>query len=918
MTRAVHMLLACLLLAALYFLGGLLARQVALPPTMVMPVWPPSGIALVALALFGYRLWPGVLLGSLLFNGLIYVDSSSVQAWLAALLIGVGAALQASAGCWLLHRVGGDLQAPLSNRIMLRQVLLAGPLACLINPIWGTGAMYLFDQLPLAMLPEAALTWWIGDSIGVIALLPMLYVWQTGNLRVSRHRRWMLSAITLLLATLAAQTAINLREREMAQWHAEQRLLHNRIVHRFELQQASVEQALLMLRALFVSSQTVTRAEFSSFAVEQLQFADSVSTLEWAPRIVAAQRADFERQQREQEPAFEIRQQSAGVLVSALPRSEYFPITYIEPMQNNRPALGLDLLADPSRAEFIRRVQHTRRFQVSEQLVWPQPEKNGWHVLAGLPYPVGSDTTPVSVPLEGLLVAVIDVEAMLHKAIADDRVAGLSAEVWLEDGSGHLQRLLRWPEVAASHGSDSQTQVVQHFGDRRWQLQVTTSASEAPSAVRAWLALAIGLLLAGGLGVYLLSSNQYTARVEAEVAERTEELLVARDQAVAASQAKSQFLASMSHEIRTPLTAIMGYTELLLDDPQTPAPVKTPLAVVLDSSRTLLTLINDVLDLAKIEAGHMRLAPQRCSVLALVQEVVQLLQPRAEQKQLLLLTDYRFPLPANVQTDPLRIRQILLNLLGNAIKFTDIGQIQLQLQAEHDGERVRFRISVSDTGVGIAAADQQRIFDPFEQAGNGAGQRHAGTGLGLAISRQLARLLGGDIRVHSVPGQGSTFVFEFLAEPLDDAQLVSEFERGPLFDNKQARPRFTGRVLVAEDNTVNAKLATQLLQACGAQVDIAGDGLIALSMLEKARQQQQPYDLVFMDMQMPRMDGYEAVQKLRAAGFTLPVIALTANAMGGDAERCLAAGCDAFASKPFQRSEIEALLRQFLKLKPFD
>jgi len=395
-------------------------------------------------------------------------------------------------------------------------------------------------------------------------------------------------------------------------------------------------------------------------------------------------------------------------------------------------------------------------------------------------------------------------------------------------------------------------------------------------------------------------------------------LLVARDQAVAGSQAKSRFLASMSHEIRTPLTAIMGYTELMLDDEQLPATLKPSLQVVMDSSATLLTLINDLLDLARIEAGHLKVEQSDCSVLAVVNEVLQLLQARIEQKQLLLLTDFQFPLPALVRTDPARLRQILLNLLGNAIKFTDVGQIQLQLSAELVGQRARYRIAISDTGIGIDSAHQQHIFEPFEQGDASTARRFGGTGLGLAIARHLAILLGGDIRVHSVAGEGSTFVLEFLAERVDEQLLVSEFERGQLLEPSRARLRFSGHVLVAEDNPVNAKLATQLLQSAGLQVAVAGDGLIAMSMLEQARQAAAPYDLVFMDMQMPRMDGYEAVQTLRANGFSVPVIALTANAMSGDRERCLAAGCDAFASKPFQRSEIETLLRQFLRLKASD
>ena len=753
--------------------------------------------------------------------------------------------------------------------------------------------------------------------MGVIALLPLLYLWQP-QAQPLAHRRWWLSLTVLLAAVLVVITALNLRERELLKWQAQQSVIHHRILHRFEQQQMAVQQALITVRALFVSSSEVTRAEFRTFASEQLQFAPAITTLEWVPRVADTARSEFEREQRRYEPGFEIRQQSAGVLISALPRNEYFPITFLEPLSGNRAVLGLDLLAEPSRADFVRRIQHARRFQVSEPVQLAQASDTDRRVLAGLPYPAAVGERD-AVAMQGLLVATLHVPTMLQAAVADDTEAGIQVQLWLEDNDGHSQLLASWPLRAerAASATDS-NEFTLRFGDRHWRLLMRADTAQAPSLYWMWLFLTAGLVLSAALGIYLLSSHHYTVRVEAEVTERTRELLVARDQAVAASQAKSQFLASMSHEIRTPLTAIMGYTELLIDDRHTADIIKPTLTVVLDSSRTLLTLINDVLDLSKIEAGHMTLHLQSCSVLAVVQDVVQLLRPRAEQKELLLLTEYRFPLPALVLTDPLRLRQVLLNLLGNAIKFTDLGQVSLSLQAKTEANQVHFVLAIRDTGIGIAPAHLQRIFEPFEQLDSGHSRRFGGTGLGLAIARQLARLLGGDIEVSSTLNQGSVFTLRFRAEAVGEQQLVSEFERAALFDAQVARPQFAGHVLVAEDNPVNAKLATQLLQSCGLQVDIANDGLVALSMLERARQQGRPYALVFMDMQMPRMDGYEATQKLRAAGFKLPVIALTANAMSGDRERCIAAGCDDFASKPFQRSEIEALLRQYLRLKPFD
>lgn len=393
--------------------------------------------------------------------------------------------------------------------------------------------------------------------------------------------------------------------------------------------------------------------------------------------------------------------------------------------------------------------------------------------------------------------------------------------------------------------------------------------------------------------------------------------------AEAATKAKSEFLANMSHEIRTPLTAILGYTELLLSDaknseafPQT----REALEIIYRNGQYLLRLIEDILDLAKIEAGRLRVEKSRCHLPTLMTDILSLMRVRAAAKNLELTIVNEGPVPEYIETDPIRLRQILINLIGNAIKFTELGGVRVVVrttQAEDGGVRLAF--DVVDSGIGIPPEQLEKIFEPFHQVDSSATRRHGGSGLGLTISRRLARMLGGDITVRSTVGKGSTFTLTIDPGDLLRANLIFEGitavqrQLGPLNEAKAEEIRFSGRILLAEDGPDNQRFFEFILRRAGAEVTLVEDGQRAVDSALSAAQAGQPFDLILMDMQMPVLDGYEATRRLRAAGYIGPIVALTAHAMEGAAEECLAAGCDDYIAKPVDRLAFLRKVAQFLK-----
>ncbi len=393
-----------------------------------------------------------------------------------------------------------------------------------------------------------------------------------------------------------------------------------------------------------------------------------------------------------------------------------------------------------------------------------------------------------------------------------------------------------------------------------------------------------------------------------------------RNTADAACRAKSEFLANMSHEIRNPLTAILGYAELLRDEGDLSAAPEKRLKIIetiSNAGQHLLTVINDILDLSKIEADKMTVESVETNLPEILIEVEGLMRTRTTEKGVQLQARLETAIPNRILADPTRIRQILINLVGNAAKFTDHGQIQIVVSVQGDSDRKVIRIDVNDTGAGMTSDQSQPLFNVFSQADTTVTRRHGGTGLGLTICRRLARLMGGDVSLAWTRlGYGSCFRLEIPLVPTKNAKLISDLTTLPNEGNRSnpiIECRLPGRILLVEDGPDNQRLISHILCKAGAKVDIAAHGGIAMEMLAKVDALETPYDLILTDMQMPELDGYSLARKLRAKGCKTPIIALTALAMSEDREKCLAAGCDDYASKPIDKAKLLATCSHWMQ-----
>ncbi|NGO51114.1 CHASE domain-containing protein [Allomesorhizobium camelthorni] len=609
-------------------------------------------------------------------------------------------------------------------------------------------------------------------------------------------------------------------------------------------------------------------------------------------------------------------------------REEYTSIVFLEPFDwRNKRAFGYDMFSEPVRRAAMARARDSGQPAVSGKVILVQETQrevqNGFLMYLPLYRDNALPETAAErrAALLGFVYAPFRMRDLMQGILRNEQLSNIRLEIF--DGPAATDEALLHDSTdrvasASALNADRQLQI----GGHTWTIRYTSRPAFDATIDRQ---TPLMILLGGSVLAFLiaaivwsLASNRSRARelaqannaLHEEIAERMKletELIGARDAAEAANRAKSAFLANMSHELRTPLNAVLGYAQMLGRDKSLSEWQTGAVDTIRRSGEHLLTLIGDVLDLSKIEAGKLELTSRPVSLTGLLRGVAEIVRVRAEERQLSFFFDLPSSLPSFVNVDDKRLRQVLLNLLGNAVKFTDCGHVRFAVDRLDESDReIRLRVSVEDTGIGIEEDQFKTIFEPFEQVSD-IGRRSAGTGLGLSITRDLVRLMGSNVEVASTPGGGSRFWFELtllIAERQDERPIAASSMKGYRGERRT--------VLVVDDTPENRAVLCDLLEKVGFGVVQATNGLEAVETVEASAP-----DLVLMDVMTPVMDGLEAMRRIRErpSWRDLPMIAVSASVASDDRARSLDAGADAFLAKPLDHLQ---LLREMGRLLDLD
>jgi signal transduction histidine kinase/integral membrane sensor domain MASE1/ActR/RegA family two-component response regulator len=849
-------------LALAYAAMAHLAYLVASPGTFAAAVFPPAGIALAAILIWGWQISPGVFLGSLALNLTLghtpfAVDFSQLPV---ALGIAVGATLQALAGGYLCRRLSALPVVAQSSWHELRVVLMGGPLVCVISAAIGTFMLVAGGREPATSVAVNFWTWWVGDSIGVVIFTPLVLLALRPHFYGREQRSTVLAVSALaLMGVLVLFHYVSRHETLRMELEFQQQA--QRQVEQLEFRTTVYAEVLYSLRRLWAASERVEASEFDHFAADIIGSHADILSLAWVP-------ADSERMQ----IAYATPGNRGFRVAQALNEPLHLRAALAMARQRNdaviMPCAGRDLGLQPAEAMVMllpvfrgdAAAGETRTFDGLVLGVFDLGE--GTKAGLGL---TGQRLLPMQIRENGTPLSCLGVQAGL-------------------DGWP-----IHWTTTLSKWGRDWQIRVSSPKGFRAQHRSLQTV-----------LMLGGGLLLLGLLQALLLAMRRsMLLRLQATDAERAREL------AEQAARTKSSFLATMSHEIRTPMNGVIGMTQLLSETSLT-ADQQHYVSTIRQSCKALLRIINDILDHAKIEAGKLEVEQVPFSLPQLLQECASLFRPLSDESGVLLRVATAGSLPDEVQGDPVRIRQILINLLSNAFKFTRTGDITLRVHLHEFRESdVVVHFEVEDTGIGMDEQQRSRLFEAFSQGDSSITRKYGGTGLGLSICRQLVDLMDGEIGVSSEPDKGSVFWFRL---PLRKATLEPTLPPGQR--PRPVRDVSKLRILVAEDNKVNQQVIAGLLKKQGLEAVMTSDGVEALQCLTARHD---AFDLVFMDCEMPNMDGYTATARLRqfeaSTGVSrLFVCGVSAHVMPEFREQALQAGMDTFIAKPLRRAELLRVL----------
>jgi len=867
-----------------YFLSGVAGLQLGVLQGYASPLFPAAGWALAALLVFGPRVLPAVWVGAFFTNLVVEIGNGAV--WTAssgavAALIAVGACVQAWLGSALVRRRLGDAWRRLENdHEIIAFSLLGGPLACVVSASVGVSSLVAFGIVPGADFLFTWWNWWLGDTLGVLIGAP-LGLLLLAYKQASVWRRRVLVLAVPIMTTLALIVVAFLYAGHWERKQIVRELEHYGTEVSRQLQQRLVDADRRSMREIVEASMSPSMAQRLRVVIRnpQEKAADGSPLLVFGalPESADAWRTTLQAGGREWRVSFSLSPEYAREM-----RSLLSPVVGIAGMLFVS-VLQLLLLAMTGRTAAVERT-------VREQT---------------------ADLVQLDAALRDRM---MELQSILDNSSVGITLVRDRRQIW---SNRRMAEMFGYPEGSMSEVSTRMFFLndgdFETFGREAYPLLLRGVRYSTERLMRhadgheMWMRMN-GKLVdaanpeAGSIWVFEDISEQKA--VEAE-------LIRAKEAAEAASVAKTQFLATMSHEIRTPMNGILGMAQLALMPDTSESDRDECLQALLSSGQSLLTLLNDILDISRVEAGKVALENFPFEPATVLAEVERLFRELAASKGLVVLSQWRGAPTATYLGDPARLRQMLSNLVGNAVKFTHDGDIRIEAGVVSDEAGAEWlEFSVLDTGIGIDADKLELLFQPFTQADSSMTRRYGGTGLGLSIVRGLAAAMGGTVGTASEPGKGSRFWFRVPARSASGAAVPALTSALSL----PARSSTAGlRVLVAEDNPTNRKVIASMLERSGYRVELVENGQQAL---DRLKQGDAP-DIVLMDVQMPVMDGVDATCRIRewereSAHAPIPIIALTAGAYEEDRQRCLAVGMNGYLPKPVDFSALQAEMAQCL------
>lgn len=837
-------------IACFYFLFGLLGLELAVPPSQAGSVWPPAGIALASMLLYGPRIWPGIFIGNFCISAWAFgFDAQSVQVYIAT---GTGGTLFAYIGSILIKKYSAYPNELIKDKEIILFLLLGGPVSCLIPASIGITAMSLSGIISISEIPVNWFSWWVGDTIGVLIFTPVLLTFFAPESSLWRRRRLSLSLPLILCFTFVISFFFYILNLEAQRNHQLFRDNSQVVTHELESHINNKVRFIRSIHNFYISSENVEGHEFKLFTQSFLNNYDENLTfkfLEYNPEFAKTKSVPLSIK-------YNVYR---GVANLTIPR---LPLEVVDLINNSKSAAKSDSVFSSYEYDIL-------------NLFVPVYENNNY--LENL---------------KGIILISCSLSNLIHNILENSTTnrLGLSIHNATNDSILYTNKYI--------DSQYSQLEYLIRVANQDWKLSFYMDTNHLYSETHwsMWWVIISGLLFTSLLGAGLLLITGRYLRTELIVKNRTKELLTAKNNAESANHAKSQFLSNISHELRTPLNGILGFSQLLQKKPHLSTEDKKQINIISHCGNHLLMMINELLYFSKIESNKITIHPKTFDFNEFIEEIISIFKLKIDEKDLTLLVN-RQPISRLVKADKKSLNQIISNLLSNAIKFTSTGSITLSLVHENE----ILDISISDTGCGISKADQDIIFTPFTQIENNNFSEE-GIGLGLAICHELTQLMGGSITVDSNVDQGSTFNISIPLPYSDEGvSLLSNTSYG--LDPHAHKMH----ILIADDNEINIMLLSFILKNLKCTFDTASNGAEALHLLCT-----KPYQLALIDLNMPVLNGFELVQSARKKDITIPIVAISAYADKNKIEQAFELGFNNYLTKPIDEEQLNTLIKATL------